>query len=106
MEDLHWDFFLAMVLFPEFWVVDGDILLKIFAGHENLDILASTISAGHGPVCDSDRKASNDKKEYIGLEATAAYNGENTFEEPWNTNNEYSEVAAIAKSVEYVSGVP
>lgn len=92
MEDLHGDFFLAMVPFPELWVVDGDILLKVFTGHENLGVLASTISTGHGPVCDRDRKTSNDKKEYVGLEATAVYDGENTFEEPWNTNNEYREL--------------
>lgn len=92
MEDLHGDFLLAVVLLPELWVVDGDVLLEVFAGHEDLGIPASAVHAGYSPVCNSDRNAGNDEEEEVGLEATAVYNGEDTFDEPWNTNNENCEL--------------
>jgi hypothetical protein len=82
-----------VVLLPELWVVDGNVLLEVFAGHQDLEILASTERAGYGPACDSDRNAGNDEEEEVGLETTAVYNGEDALDEPWNTNNEYCEVS-------------
>jgi hypothetical protein len=92
MEDLHWDLSVAMVFFPEFRVVDSDVVFEVFTRHKNFDVFAATVDARYGPISDSDRDTCDDEYEEICLETTTVYKGKDAFDNPWYDEDQSSEL--------------
>ena len=75
MEDLHGNFFLSVIEGLEFIVLDGDVLLDIFARQNDLLVLAFPVHGCYCPVGDYDRDTKDDDEEDIGLESTTVGDG-------------------------------
>jgi len=75
VEDLNRDFVLAGVQLLQLGVMDSDVLLNVFAGQDNLFVLARTKVAHDGPIGNGDGDAEEENHEEVGLEATILDDG-------------------------------
>ena len=88
MEDLHGNFFLSVIEGLEFIVLDGDVLLDIFARQNDLLVLAFPVHGCYCPVGDYDRDTKDDDEEDIGLESTTVDDGENALDDKGHAEDE------------------
>jgi len=92
VEDLHGNFFLAMIEGLEFWILDGDVLLYFLRGKDDLLILAFSVHGGEGPVCKGDGDAQEDDEKEVGGETAPIDKGGDTFQEVRYAENECGKV--------------
>ena len=99
VENLHGDFLLSAVMDLQRRVLNGKILLYVFARELDLLILAFTVCTHDRPISYGDRNTENDDEEPVSFEPTVPDDGQPFFEEVGYPQNETYEGRVAERAI-------